>query len=135
MVEEDFLTKAQADAVDPERLFRVFQGPLGKMIRDAERVLREFKFYLLTDADAWYPDAEGEQILLQGVTDCCLFRDGGITVVDFKTDRIQPGAEAEAGERYRPQLEAYAKALSRIFDQPVTRKILYFFASDTMTDL
>lgn len=105
------------------------------MIRDAERVLREFKFYLLTDADAWYPDAEGEQILLQGVTDCCLFRDGGITVVDFKTDRIQPGAEAEAGERYRPQLEAYAKALSRIFDQPVTRKILYFFASDTMTDL
>ena len=135
MVEEDFLTSAQAEAVDPEKLFRVFQGPLGELIRSADRVLREFKFSVLTPAEAWYPDAAGEKILLQGVTDCCLFRDGGITVVDFKTDRIRPGSEPDAAARYRPQLEAYADALGRIFGLPVKEMLLYFFATDTLTKL
>jgi len=135
MVEDDFLTATQADAVDPGKLFQVFQGPLGERIRSAERVLREFKFSVLTPAELWYPDAAGEKILLQGVTDCCLFRDGGITVVDFKTDRIRPGTEPEAAARYRPQLEAYADAISRIFSRPVTEMLLYFFATDTLTKL
>lgn len=135
MVKDDFLTAAQAAAVDPTMLLRVFEGPLGTMIREAERVLREFKFSVLTPAAEWYPEAAEERILLQGVTDCCLFRDGGITVVDFKTDRIGPGGERAAGEKYRPQLEAYAKALSRIFDQPVRKKLLYFFATDALYEL
>lgn len=135
MVENDYLTAAQAEAVDPEKLLQVFRGMLGDLIRGADRVLREFKFSVLTEAKLWYPEAEGERLLLQGVTDCCLFCDGGITVVDFKTDRVSPGSEAKAGEKYRPQLEAYAAALSRIFELPVRKMILYFFATDTMTEL
>lgn len=135
MVEEAFLTQAQADAVDPEKLLLVFQGPLGEEIRKADRVLREFKFSILSPAERWYPQAKGEQVLLQGVTDCCLFRYGEITVIDFKTDRIKAGTEREAGEKYRPQLNAYADALSRIFRLPVTKKLLYFFASDCLTEV
>ena len=135
MVEEEFLTPAQAAAVAPEKLLRVFQGPLGTLIRGADRVLREFKFSVLTPAEAWYSEAAGERILLQGVTDCCLFRSGEITVVDFKTDRVQPGQERSAGEKYRPQLEAYADALSRIFGQPVGKKLLYFFSTDALIEL
>ena len=135
MVQEDFLTPAQAAAVDPEKLLKVFQGPLGALIRGADRLLREFKFSILTSSEKWYPDATGERILLQGVTDCCLFRDGEITVVDFKTDRISPGGEAAAGEKYRPQLEAYADALSRIFGLPVQKMLLYFFSTDTLVQL
>ena len=132
MVRDAFLTPAQAAAVDPEKLLRVFEGPLGARIRGAERVLREFKFSILTPAERYYPEAAGERVLLQGVTDCCLFRDGGVSVVDFKTDRVSPGGEAAAGERYRPQLEAYAEALSRIFGCPVREKLLYFFSTDAL---
>lgn len=135
MVDNDFLTQAQAASVDPEKLYRVFDGPLGELIRGADRVLREFKFSILTPASEWYSNGDGERILLQGVTDCCLFRDGGIVVVDFKTDRLRPGAEKKTAEKYRPQLEAYAKALSRIFGKPVVRKLLYFFAADSLTEL
>ncbi len=135
MVREAFLTPAQAAAVDPEKLLRVFEGPLGGMLREADKVLREFKFSILTPAELYEPAAEGERLLLQGVTDCCLFRNGEISVIDFKTDRIRPGGEAKAAEGYRPQLEAYALALSRIFQQPVTRKLLYFFATDSLTEL
>lgn len=135
MVRDAFLTPGQAAAVDPEKLLRVFEGPLGQMIRSADRVLREFKFSILTPAERWYPEAAGEKVLLQGVTDCCLFRDGSITVVDFKTDRIRPGQEGEAGEKYRPQLEAYASALSRIFGLPITKMYLYFFETDSLTEV
>ena len=132
MVTGAFLTPAQAEAVDPEKLLRVFRGPLGAEIRQADKLLREFKFSILTPAETYFPAAVGEQVLLQGVTDCCLFRDGVITVVDFKTDRVSPGGEAAAGEKYRPQLDAYADALSRIFGRPVGRKLLYFFSTDAL---
>ena len=135
MVDEAFLTPAQAAAVEPEKLLRVFRGPLGDLIRGADRVLREFKFSLLTSAAQWYPEAADEQLLLQGVTDCCLFQDGALTVVDFKTDRLAPGQEQTAGEKYRPQLEAYAQALSRIFGLPVSKMYLYFFATDSLTEV
>ena len=135
MVRDAFLTPAQAAAVDPEKLLRVFRGPLGEKIRSADRVLREFKFSIFLPAERVRPEAAGDRVLLQGVTDCCLFRDGCVTVVDFKTDRISPGTEAEAGEKYRPQLEAYAEALSRIFQCPVREKLLYFFATDTLISL
>lgn len=132
MVSEAFLTPAQARAVDPQKLLRVFQGPLGDRIRQAERVLREFKFSVLIPAERVNPSATGDRVLLQGVTDCCLFQNGALTVVDFKTDRIRPGGEAEAAARYRGQLDAYAEALGRIFELPVTEKLLYFFATDTL---
>jgi ATP-dependent helicase/nuclease subunit A len=135
MVRDAFLSPEQAAAVDPAKLLRVFEGPLGAMIRGADRVLREFKFSILTPAERWYPEAAGEKVLLQGVTDCCLFRDGKITVVDFKTDRVSPGTEREAGEKYRPQLEAYAAALSRIFGLPVSKRYLYFFETDSLTEI
>ena len=50
-------------------------------------------------------------------------------MVDFKTDRIAPGGEREKAEEYRPQLTAYSDVLERIFERPVTRCILYFFAT------
>ena len=56
-------------------------------------------------------------------------RDRSLTVVDFKTDRIAPGGEREKAEEYRPQLTAYSDVLERIFERPVTRRILYFFAT------
>ena len=135
MADERFLTPQQAEAVPPEKLLQAFRGELGTLIRSADRVIREFKFSILTDAAAYYPQAEGEQLMLQGVTDCCLIRNGEITVIDFKTDRVRPGREPEAGERYRGQLQAYSLALSRIFGLPVAHRLLYFFATDRLLEL
>ena len=57
----------------------------------------------------------GEEILLQGVVDCCFETAAGLTVVDFKTDRVRTPEEiAERTQHYRPQLEAYSRALERV---------------------
>jgi len=131
LVEEEFLTKAQRDAVKPEKILRFFRSELGQRVLKAEQVRREFKFSVLMDAGEMNPAAAGEQILLQGVTDCCLIEADGITVIDFKTDRVLPGREQEKAEYYRGQLDGYAAALTRILEKPVTKKYLYFFETDT----
>ena len=128
---ERFLSGQQLAAVDPEKLLRFFTSELGRFVRSAPKVVREFKFSVLEDAAIYDPALAGEQILLQGVTDCCVIEPDGLTILDFKSDRIAAGAEGERAVYYRGQLDAYGRALSRIFALPVKRRILYFFATDT----
>ena len=80
----------------------------------------------------YYDDAENEKILLQGVVDCALVEPDGITVLDFKTDRVSEETLPTSVERYRPQVEAYADALCRIFEKEVKEKYLYFFHLDRL---
>ena len=78
---------------------------------------------------------EREEILLQGVVDCCFETLEGITVVDFKTDRVTRRTVAERAEHYRPQLEAYSRALAEITGKQVVRRVLWFFALDQAVEL
>ncbi|MDR0889889.1 MAG: helicase-exonuclease AddAB subunit AddA [Oscillospiraceae bacterium] len=129
--EQRFLTAQQIEAVQPERIFRFFDSALGKRVLAAKQVVREFKFSLLDDAAQYDAALKGEQVLLQGVTDCCIIDEQGLHILDFKTDRVKAGAEQAAALQYRGQLDAYSRALSRIFALPVASKIVYFFATDT----
>ena len=79
------------------------------------------------DSGAFYPGTEGEKVLFQGVVDCAILEPDGITVIDFKTDRVTEITLMDVSERYRLQVEAYALALARIFQMPVKAKYLYFF--------
>ncbi|MGE4276781.1 MAG: PD-(D/E)XK nuclease family protein, partial [Lawsonibacter sp.] len=136
LVAEGFLTRLQGEAIPPERLSAFLESPLGHAMAEAGECRREFKFSILVPARDYFQEAnEGEEVLLQGVIDAW-FDDGeGVTVVDFKSDRIVTGGESARGEAYRPQLEAYSKALSTILGRPVCRKVLWFFATDTALDL
>ncbi len=129
--EQRFLTPQQLAAVDESKLYRFFRSEIGQRVLHGKQVVREFKFSILEDGAVYDADLAAEQVLLQGVTDCCIIEDRGLTILDFKTDRVFPGGEYERAEYYRGQLDAYARALSRIFDKPVWDRILYFFATDT----
>lgn len=122
------LSDEQAAAVNVLPLERFLRSPLADEIRRGENVLREYRFTLLMDAREVDPKTSGgDEILLQGVVDCCFETAEGVTVVDFKTDRVE-GTEAlrERAEHYRPQLEAYSRALERVLEKPVCRRVLYF---------
>ena len=122
------LTPEQAAALDVAALVRLLASPLAERIRNAPRLWREYRFALLTDAGIYDGDAAGEEMLLQGVADCVFETESGLAVVDFKTDRVQTAEVQRRAEVYRAQLDAYAGALSRILERPVTERILYFFA-------
>ena len=127
------LTPAQAEAVDPAALSRYDQSALGRRVRAADRVHREFKFSLLVPAARLLPGAEAggsaAQVLLQGVVDCWLETEAGITLIDFKTDRVTPATQQARAKAYAPQLDAYAYALETMTGKPVTQRIVYFFAT------
>ena len=136
LVEGEFLTPQQGEAVEPERVAAFFQSELGRELMAAVSLRREFKFSILVPAAEYVSGAaEGEEILLQGVVDCCFETLEGITVVDFKTDRVTRRTVAERAEHYRPQLEAYSRALAEITGKQVVRRVLWFFALDQAVEL
>ena len=68
-------------------------------------------------------------MLLQGVIDCLLETAEGFTVLDFKTDRVRAQDAAARAERYRDQLDAYARAVEAIFEKPVVGRVLFFLSA------
>ena len=81
---------------------------------------------MLDDGENYDPALKGEKILLQGVVDCALIEEDGITVIDFKTDRITDETIQEKVRHYRSQVLAYASAMERIYQKPVKEAVLYF---------
>ncbi len=128
--EAGFLDENQAKAVNPEGILSFFRSEWGQRMRKAEHVEREYRFSLLCPANTWYEKApEDEQILLQGVVDCCLEENGWLTILDFKTDAtVQP-------QRYTGQLQAYASAMNRIFQKPVKQAVLWYLAHSTAVEV
>ena len=126
--ERRLLTRDEADAVMAEELERFLRSPLAEELRHAEKIWREYRFTLLMDASAYDSAAVSkDSILLQGIVDCCYTApDGSLTVVDFKTDHVTGERMRHRAAGYRPQIEAYSGALTRVLERPVKRKILYF---------
>ncbi len=136
LVEGQYITPQQGEVVDPAPIAAFFQSELGQQLLSSVSLRREFKFSILEPASRYYPQAgEGEQVLFQGVVDCYYETLEGITVVDFKTDRVTKRTVAERAEHYRPQLEAYSRALAEITGKQVIRRVLWFFALNQSVDL
>ena len=130
------LTPEQGQAADPARIAAFFASPLGRELMASTSLHREYKFSILVPAADYYPQAGGgEQVLLQGVVDCWFETLEGITVVDFKTDRVTRQTVLERGEEYRPQLTAYSRALEEVTGRKVVRRMLWFFALDQAVEV
>lgn len=127
LVDSRFLTEEQGSLVDGEKIAAFFASDIGKKLCGGIDHLREFKFSILDDGSHYGDGLEGEQVLLQGVVDCALLEEDGITILDFKTDHVTEETLAAAAARYRPQLQTYAEALSRIYETGIKAKYLYFF--------
>ena len=132
---QQLITKEQLKMVDSGKLARFFASEIGQKLRACDDVLREFKFSILDDGRNYDSKLNGEQILLQGVVDCALIENDGITVLDFKTDFVTSDTIDSRVEYYRPQVTAYADALSRIYELPVKHSLLYFFHLEQLKEL
>jgi len=135
LVQERLISEDQANMADIESLTRFFSTPIGKKLQTAKEVLREFKFSLLDNASKYYQDADDELILLQGVVDCAIIEEDGITVIDFKTDYVTEDTLDEVTERYKPQVQTYASAMERIYRKPVKKLLLYFFSINRFAEI
>ena len=127
LVSRKLLTEEQGDMIDCEIVADLFATDIGRKLRSAKETIREFKFSILDDGSRYGTGLEGEQVLLQGVVDCAMIEDDGITVIDFKTDAVTKETLPQLLERYKPQVRTYVEALERIYRKPVKEAYLYFF--------
>lgn len=124
---EHFITLEQADLIDPYVIHRFFKTDLGGKIALSDHLLREFKFSVLDDAANYIRDIGEEKILLQGVVDCAMIDEDGITIIDFKTDKVTKETVEDVARQYYDQVKVYARALKRIYGTSIKAAFLYFF--------
>ena len=126
-----FLTKEEADAVPAEQIFAFMQSELGKRILSAKSVKREVSFGIPADAEAIF--GIPGQVMLQGMIDCVLFEEDGISIIDYKTDRI--GTPEEISDRYKIQLACYKQAAETMYGKKVLHSYLYLFSQGKWIEL
>ena len=122
----EHITPAQAAAVEPKDICKLFASSIGQRILHADEVWRELRFSLLTGAETVFDAPAGEEVLLQGVADCCIREGDALTVVDYKTDYVTAETLAARASEYAPQVRAYAAALTRLLGKPVREGVLFF---------
>ena len=127
LVRQQYLSAEMACLIDHKQLFDFFTSKLGQKAISSGNVLREFKFSILDDADHFGCAGMNDQVLLQGVIDCAVIEEDGITVIDFKTDRVTEKTLETVAEQYRQQVITYANAISRIYQKEIKNVFLYFF--------
>jgi ATP-dependent helicase/nuclease subunit A len=127
LVSRKLLTSDQAEMVDCGAIAAFFDTEVGRILRSGVPIVREFKFSILDDGIHYAPGLEKEQVLLQGVVDCAILADDGITVIDFKTDAVTEQTLPQLVARYTPQVQTYVQALHRIYGKPIKEALLYFF--------
>ena len=133
MVERELLTEEQAGAVPAEKAAAFFSGPLGERILAGREVLRELPFTLALPVREAYPELQGdcgEKVIIQGIIDCLVDEGDGFLLLDYKTDVLSPEQMETALERYRGQLNLYARAVEYILGRPVKEKLIYLFHQD-----
>lgn len=124
------MTEEQARAVPAKHIAAFFDSPLGQRLIASPHAERELQFNLEIPASRLgYGPAE-ENVMVQGVIDCCFWEPDGWVLLDYKTDRIIEGSTAEqTAEKHRPQVELYAEALSRLSGKPVREMHVFLLTS------
>lgn len=116
------LTREEADCIEVERVWRFLESSLGRRIRKADiegKLKKEQPFVLGIETT----DGSGDCELVQGIIDLYFEEEDGVVLVDYKTDRVE-NAE-ELAERYRIQLQYYAKAIRQITGKTVKEIFIY----------
>ena len=134
MVVRDLITDQQAQSVDPDKIRRFLESPLGLRLLASDRVHREVPFNIEIPCHELFremqdPAHRGETLLLQGVIDCYFEEPDGIVLLDYKTDYAPVGQAEAIRERYRLQITYYARALEMLTGKKVKEKYIYLFRS------
>ncbi|MBC1289653.1 helicase-exonuclease AddAB subunit AddA [Listeria welshimeri] len=135
MQEKDILTEAQIKAINIKQIMGFFDSPLGEtVLQKSDQVKREVPFsYLLPVAKLYKQSDLEEHVLIQGVVDSMIEEEDAITLIDYKTDKIEGRyanwevAEKVMKERYQIQIKLYAEAIQAITGKKVSNAYLYFF--------
>ena len=124
------MTQEDIAKVRKDRIKTFFDSDLAREMAEADRngtLYKEQPFVIGVPASSVEEGfSEEETILVQGVIDAFFVHDGKVSVVDYKTDRVDSAEELI--KRYKKQLEYYGDAVTKLTGLPVDRLLIYSFA-------
>jgi ATP-dependent helicase/nuclease subunit A len=123
------IPEEKAEFIDARSIAAFLESDIAQRARLSPRRLVEAPFCLAMSARELGLADSDESVMVQGVIDMCFIEDGNWVVVDYKTDRVAPGQERDAAEKYRLQLNIYAKALNAITGMPVKESMIYLLSA------
>lgn len=137
-----FLDTHTASLVDRAAVARFIETPLFSALRDADFIRRELRFNIKLPATLFTTDPtlrvslSEETVLVQGIMDCVFTdRDGRLTVLDYKTDRIpyelrhdRAAARKLIIDRHLGQLSYYRLVCREMMQRNVDRVLIYSFS-------
>ena len=132
-VQKEIITQKEADVVNPFKIYKFFKSELGNRMKNADFVGREKAFYTeinMKDLFAKEGIDYDESIMLRGIIDAYFEENGEIVLLDYKTDFVNEENREEVVDRYRKQLEVYAKVIEEITDKKVKEQYIYLFGVD-----
>ncbi|MDT2193912.1 PD-(D/E)XK nuclease family protein [Paenibacillus larvae] len=139
MLRLELLTTAQCETVPEEEILQFFQTSVGKRMVKADWVKREVPFSLGLPAPEVYPDigynGARDIVLIQGIIDCLFEDEEGLVMLDYKTDAVWQNDLEKLKDRYRLQLQLYARAVEEIWKRAPRQKYLYFFDGAHIVEL
>jgi len=81
--------------------------------------------HLWRELPVWFPE-EGD--LVEGVVDLVFEEEGGLVVVDYKTDRIAPEQALAQAAHHAPPLQLYGRGLAQATGLRVKERLVLFTA-------
>ncbi len=126
---KNVFSKAEKKALSVNALEEFFKNPMTARIFAASQIYREKRFTINFKANEIGIDDSSDDVIVQGIIDLFVINKNGITLIDFKTDKVlgNPNGE-ELIEKYSVQLELYKQTLERLYEKPVTEEYIYSFA-------
>ena len=129
MVAERHLTADEAKVLERDKLRRFFESDIARRIKASPMLMREKKVTVGIHAGELYPDIDEkvaeEIIVVQGYVDCAFEEDGGLVIVDYKTDRHIDDEILRL--RYGKQLRMYERALHECTGRIILGTVIYSF--------
>lgn len=129
MLEKGEMTKEDQAKVFKTKILDFLKTDVAKDMMEADRkglLYKEQPFVIGVPAstvEEEFPDSE--TLLVQGVIDVYFIKNGKVTVLDYKTDRVDSGEVLV--ERYRKQLEYYNEAVKQLTGLEVEAPLIYSF--------
>ena len=119
LVNNQFITDKEAKSINPSQILQFTKSKIWNELKEAKKYYKEEPFYINEFVDE-------EKVLVQGIIDLYYIdKNDNLVLLDYKTDFIKVGQEAELIERHKPQLMIYKQALESALDRKVDKVYIY----------
>jgi ATP-dependent helicase/nuclease subunit A len=135
LIARHLLSPRDAAAIDRAGVEWFVRSSLGQELASKEdRLHRELPLYFARPECDPKPADPMDLVMIRGRIDLMLREDDGLTVIDYKTDRVDETTIDARADLYRQQLRLYAEALEAISQQKVkAAKLVFLHARKIVT--